>query len=411
MWYPLPVLRVFLQSLMLLFVLTACDDTLFGLQEAMNWGDEPWCQTQRVFYEECSTCHGNVTPRLEGVKAYEGLINVESMEYPGQVYVVPGQPSASFVYQKVTGEHGEHGEPMPLGSDGLDSASARVIFDWIKVGAPIECESTVEKGPAKPYHPQGWVDRTVHGPAAKFQEEPCTECHGDELRGGPVGVSCDACHESGWRDDCTFCHGGEENNTGAPPRDISNETEVSLLSFQSHTRHVTTNWSEGFDCIQCHTKPTDVLSLGHIFIGDSTPAEAEVNFAQGLSAAASYDGNGACSNLYCHGNGQGDNGSALHTMTDLSCSSCHPDGSSGRDDWKTMSGEHEEHLRRGAVCSQCHGATVDATQNIIDPALHVNGSVQIQPEAPVVWDVTAKSCTGECHIEDRDEVHQAAAWQ
>jgi predicted CxxxxCH...CXXCH cytochrome family protein len=403
--------RLLLQALLLLVVLVGCDDTLFGLSEAVDWGDEPWCQTQRVFHEECSSCHGKVSPRLEGVKAYENLIDVESTEYPGQVYVVPGEPGASFLYQKVTGEQGEHGEPMPLGSNGLDPESVGVIVDWIKAGAPIECESTVEKGPAKPYHPEGWVDRTVHGPAAKFQEESCTECHGADLAGGLVGVSCDSCHQSGWREDCIFCHGGEENNTGAPPRDISNETVSELLSFPPHTRHVTTGWSEGFDCVQCHTKPTDLLSLGHIFVGDSTPGEAEVNFGEGLSAAASFNGNGSCSNLYCHGNGQGDNGSVLSTATDLSCSSCHPDASSERDDWKTMSGEHEEHMRRGAVCAQCHGATVDATQNVIDPSLHVNGSVQLQPEPPVVWDANTKTCAGTCHIGEREEIHESASWQ
>jgi predicted CxxxxCH...CXXCH cytochrome family protein len=300
---------------------------------------------------------------------------------------------------------------MPLGSEGLDEEPAGVLFDWIKAGAPTECENTVEKGPAKTYHTEGWVDEEVHGLAAKFQEDDCIQCHGEDLAGGPVGVSCDGCHESGWREDCTFCHGGEDNTTGAPPRDISNETVVSLLSFQPHTIHVTTNWSAGYECTQCHTERTDVLSTGHLFVGDTTPGVAEVSFTAGLSSAASYDGNGACSNLYCHGNGRGNNGAEVHTATDISCTSCHPDASSSRDDWKDMSGEHEDHLRRGAVCSQCHGATVDANQNIIDPTLHVNGSVQIQPESPVVWNATAKTCTGECHIGDKDEDHEDEEWK
>jgi predicted CxxxxCH...CXXCH cytochrome family protein len=393
-----------------------CDDTIFGSShsgssDSISWGDEPWCQVQRVFHEQCTSCHGGTSPNLEGSDAHEGLIDVESSAYEGLVFVVSGDPDGSFLYQKVAGTQGEHGSVMPLGTDGLDTDSAQIVYDWIQDGAPTDCDSILsDTGPTEAYHPKGWTEPSVHGMSAKYQEEDCISCHGEDLDGGSVGVSCNNCHETGWREDCTFCHGGTDNSTGAPPRDISNETITELLSFRTHSSHMTTHWHEAYDCTQCHTKPTDVLSVGHIFVDDSSPGESEVLFTEGLSSSGSYDGSGGCSNLYCHGDGQGNNGTVDHSLDDLSCSSCHPDSSSGRNAWDEMSGEHKDHLREGGTCSMCHGATVSPSQDILSPLLHVDGSVQVQLESGMSWSASSKSCSGECHIGDEDTVHQYAEW-
>ena len=413
-WYTFRMMRL-LRGLGCVLLLAGCDDTIFGSGHSSSstttWGDEPWCQVQRVFQEQCTSCHGGTAPNLEGTDAHEGLIGVASPLYDDQVFVVSGDPDASFLYQKVIGTQGDNGAPMPMGSEGIDADSAQIIHDWIAEGTPTDCENAPnDTGASATYHPEGWSAPDVHGLSAKFQEDDCTSCHGSDLGGGSVDVSCDDCHETGWRENCTFCHGGTDNATGAPPRDITNETTTELLTFRVHTAHVRTNWHEAHDCTECHTKPTDVLSIGHIFTGDDTPGIAEVRFTDGLSAAGSYNGNGGCSNLYCHGNGQGNNGSVEHTLADLSCTSCHPDVSSGRDAWDEMSGAHEDHLREGATCTMCHGATVNESQDIIAPALHVDGAVQIQPESGVSWNPTPKSCDGECHIGNESEEHEDEEW-
>lgn len=143
------------------------------------------------------------------------------------------------------------------------------------------------------HHPAGYGLQEAHGPDAKYQTETCTECHGADLTGGTSAISCDSCHAEGWRTDCTFCHGGTDNTTGAPPTDIDNAT--SDLSFAEHTVHVEETIHAPFACMQCHVEPTDVLSVGHLFVGDTTSGVAEMDFSAGLSSAGSYGGGASCS--------------------------------------------------------------------------------------------------------------------
>ena len=63
-----------------------------------------------------------------------------------------------------------------------------------------------------------------------------------------------------------------------------------------------------------------------------------------------------------------------------------------------MSGEHEEHLDEGVVCADCHGLTTNASQDILDPSLHVNGSVDLDFSDSIYWNGT--TCRGSCHDED-----------
>ena len=43
-----------------------------------------------------------------------------------------------------------------------------------------------------------------------------------------------------------------------------------------------------------------------------------------------------------------------------------------------MSGQHEDHLREGIVCADCHGATLEAGETFAQIALHVNGIIDVQ---------------------------------
>lgn len=252
------------------------------------------------------------------------------------------------------------------------------------------------------YHPAGFMNPAVHGLEAKLHVQTCTDCHGADLTGSGAALSCDTCHAEGWRTDCTFCHGGAENSTGAPPEDIDDNDDPATVSFPPHTRHVETNTHTAFDCTSCHDKPTNVLTPGHLF--DSTPAVAEVALDGGLSAAGSYSA-GSCSNLYCHGDGRGDNGVVQVSDAPLACDSCHPGVTSGRSAWERMSGEHEDHLREGLRCDDCHGGTTADSTSILTPALHVNGTADF--EAPAGLSRTGGTCTGTCH----GELHEGEDWR
>jgi len=243
------------------------------------------------------------------------------------------------------------------------------------------------------HHPAGFADPLVHGLEAKLHEQSCTDCHGADLGGG-TALSCDSCHPTGWRTDCTFCHGSAEEGSGAPPVSIRGEPEDS--SFGVHARHVQENTHSAYGCEQCHRSPADALSEGHLF--DSSPGQAEVDFQAGLSPTASWSAEAlSCSNLYCHGDGQGDNGAVEVAQAPLSCASCHPDLSSGQTAWDLMTGRHVAHLGREASCEDCHGETTADGLSILSPTLHVNGSKDLAfSTSDMRWNGN-RSCTGTCH--------------
>jgi predicted CxxxxCH...CXXCH cytochrome family protein len=239
------------------------------------------------------------------------------------------------------------------------------------------------------YHPAGFADPEVHGMALKLQGEDCRNCHGEELDGGTVQVSCDECHTPQWRTDCTYCHGGTNDQSGAPPRDLNGETQRALLSFIAHDRHVSEYEHAAYDCTECHTKPADVLSVGHIF--DDTPAQAEVDFSLGLSAEGSYDYAGGCSQIYCHSSGQSSAvGQATDSMEAPDCGGCHPSTGTTNLAFTLLSGRHAFHLGRGFQCQECHDPTAVTT--------HVNGQADVSfAAAGFNYTSASHSCEGTCH--------------
>lgn len=266
------------------------------------------------------------------------------------------------------------------------------------------------------YHPDGYAAANVHGLEMTTQAQDCRSCHGADLLGGSSGVSCDGCHSSSspqaWRTTCTFCHGGTEDATGAPPRNIDGTNDPTTEPFPPHHAHVTSNLSAAVDCMQCHVKATDVLSPGHAF--DDTPGKAETDFGGGLSKLAAYDGSGTCASVYCHGDGRGDNGTVSKGDGPRSCSSCHAALTSGAAGWSKMSGAHALHLGSttmgGATCTDCHNAVTKDNASIATPALHVDGLREVKfstvPAAGFAFDAPTQSCTGTCH----GYAHAATVW-
>lgn len=248
------------------------------------------------------------------------------------------------------------------------------------------------------HHPEGWAAPAMHGAELARVAQDCRGCHGAQLT-GLLGPSCDSCHAPGWRQDCTFCHGGDDNPTGAPPRDLGGITPP---SFRAHTAHVSAQNHAPFDCTECHAKPTDPLTMGHVF--DDTPGIAEVRFDQAgaRSPRGTYDGAGTCSNLYCHGDGRNSTGVIRHDAPRPSCTGCHGPG-------VTLSGAHEKHLDEGAQCVDCHAATVDGSERIIAPALHVNTVIDVMLTAPGMTRAAA-TCTGTCHLGVKSEDHLSTSW-
>lgn len=298
------------------------------------------------------------------------------------------------------------GRPMPPSSyTQVTDIENDTMALWVSRGAACEgtgeansiAPNSIAPNNIEPYHPEGWVEPEVHGLAAKLQTEDCRPCHGDDLRGGTSAVSCDTCHMAGWRTKCTRCHGGMDNDTGAPPDDL-NPDEPGV--FQGHAAHVTDQNHEAWDCDTCHKMPKDVLSAGHMF--DDTPARAEVDMSQGrLSPEGTYDpATSTCADVYCHGNGR-TKGTIEASAEPRECDGCH--GNVGNT--TGLSGEHRKHLREGVDCWECHGSVVDASNDIVDPLLHVDGLKEILFDNPNVTRAQG-ACSGTCH----GERHRSERW-
>ena len=91
-----------------------------------------------VFTPICATCHfGASAPvglRLDAANSYGLLVGVASGEAPSVLRVAPGNPSASYLIQKLEGTAAVGGR-MPLNGTPLPQADINVIRQWITDGA------------------------------------------------------------------------------------------------------------------------------------------------------------------------------------------------------------------------------------------------------------------------------------
>ena len=384
-----------------LFLLFACDDVLFQPSEngTLPPGTEGWCAAEQILASDCAGCH-SASAAAGGLDLetdpHAAIVDVPSATN-GELLVAPGDPDGSLLLRKMedTQRAGEGGV-MPPGA-ALDAATVALVRQWIADGADDVCDQTIT---AEGYHPPGWAEPDVHGIAMKFQTETdCRACHGTELEGG-TGPSCTSCHGEDWEITCTFCHGGVDSSTGAPPEGIDDTTGPQVDTFIPHTTHLSAGDHATIACDTCHTVPTTALFAGHVF-DDDTPGIAEVTFSN-LATNGAY-ASGSCE-VYCHGNGRAPAGDITHTDGPRNCSSCHG-GPGNAGSWSTMSGEHRKHLGEGLACTECHASTTDRSNAIIGPDLHVNGTPDIDVTI-LTYNETNGTCTGVCH----GETHNGRRW-
>ena len=268
-------------------------------------------------------------------------------------------------------------------------------------------------------HDAAWMDRMspgFHAFAADRGLANCTPCHGADLAGGSVNTACTDCHKAGGQANdfgtCTACHGGTDNQTGAPPAAIWGYAgdpqrgggALDPIRVGAHTKHLAPALTTAFDCDVCHVKPGTLLAPGHV---DNPTPVATVTFggravppAPGLPPAWSRT-NAACSNTYCHGNYSGTytfyqynwgtdgydtititytgkQAAPVWTSGAMGCDSCHGNPPKGNT-WH--SGVHGY----GAAYNECQLCHPDASSvngvgmAITNPALHVNGTVEVAP--------------------------------
>jgi hypothetical protein len=92
-----------------------------------------------VFTPICTRCHsGPGAPeglQLDAAHSYALLVGVPSAEVPGVLRVDPGNPTASYLIQKLQGSSGIVGAQMPFGGPYLPQSTIDVIQQWISEGA------------------------------------------------------------------------------------------------------------------------------------------------------------------------------------------------------------------------------------------------------------------------------------
>jgi predicted CxxxxCH...CXXCH cytochrome family protein len=225
-------------------------------------------------------------------------------------------------------------------------------------------------------HPEGYASASQHGVDFTSQGlSACTNCHGVDLTGGSAGVSCDKCH-SGFKSNCTFCHGGTDNDMGSPPESVSGNTETSQPGVGAHSTHLVkaSTWHATVSCSACHKVPVDALAEGHIDGGSAEVVISKLNEDEGEEdeEAQWHKDDGTCSSTYCHG-GSSSGGTSMSPQwylvdgTQSACGSCH--GIPPTEDHTNITD-----------CSMCHGCVADGNQQIRPEGapFHMNGEVNME---------------------------------
>jgi hypothetical protein len=93
-----------------------------------------------VFTPICTRCHSGANApeglQLDQGHSYALLVGVPSAEAPGVLRVKPGDPSNSYLIQKLEGASGIVGMQMPFGGPYLPQSTIDFIAQWITNGAP-----------------------------------------------------------------------------------------------------------------------------------------------------------------------------------------------------------------------------------------------------------------------------------
>jgi predicted CxxxxCH...CXXCH cytochrome family protein len=240
-------------------------------------------------------------------------------------------------------------------------------------------------------HPASWMDAAnpgFHAYSANAGIAACQGCHGANLDGvgGSATTSCATCHGATWKTNCTLCHGGTANLTGAPPKGTwGYRTDPARIG--AHTKHVTAGAISGaVACVTCHVVPADAVSPGHL---DGPSATVTWGGIAGASNAAPAwnRATGTCATTYCHGGYSGtyvydfwgpaelayagSNGSPKWTDPPMTCTSCHGNPPANAA-W------HSSSHGGGNNCDLCHPHVNATGTAILNPALHINGIVEVK---------------------------------
>lgn len=227
----------------------------------------------------------------------------------------------------------------------------------------------------------------------------CVACHAapaSHATNGRTTTNCTtSCHThrgstSGFSGGCTSCHGyAPSTNTAGGTTGYASDAasghvytggkDESLSGHKSHTTGTIT-----YSCDECHKGNShNAGTFTDVFI---SPAGYKASFNSSTPAYAPA-GDGTCSSVYCHSNGNPANmkyknvnwglAQSTHKIigTANECVACHNGVIGGFNNMSTNSHfKHVDSTGRNLGCAVCHAATVSSNTVISGPANHVNGS-------------------------------------
>jgi predicted CxxxxCH...CXXCH cytochrome family protein len=270
-------------------------------------------------------------------------------------------------------------------------------------------------------HDALWMDTsdpTFHAYSVNRNLQSCTGCHGAALDGGAVGVGCGDCHDrnlpagvASWSVNCVMCHGGGDNQTGAPPKATWGNAGDSArgggiadpLRVGAHSKHLSTTLTTSVTCSSCHVVPAQALAPAHAVNGDSIATVTWSGVALTGGAAPQWNRSaGTCATTYCHGSYSGvftygvwdwgiddlvfvdvpyagKNATPGWTDGPLTCGSCHGNPPSGY--WHSAThGSSATHR----ACETCHpdatGTNAGGGAGITLPGRHIDGKLDVTPK-------------------------------
>lgn len=116
----------------------------------ITWNIDYAKDIQNLFATRCSNCHvdhagspsGDLD--LDPKWSYDVLVNGASNQEG--ILVIPGNPLASVLFQKINCETPDHGLRMPRARPPLPLAEQALIYDWIMLGAPLVSDTIFASG-------------------------------------------------------------------------------------------------------------------------------------------------------------------------------------------------------------------------------------------------------------------------
>ncbi len=86
---------------------------------------------------DCLSCHGGgggaAGLNLEALNSYQSLLSPST----GNPRVLPGDPINSVLFLKINCDNPGFGSRMPMDLNPLSAVRQQLIFDWIRLGAPL----------------------------------------------------------------------------------------------------------------------------------------------------------------------------------------------------------------------------------------------------------------------------------